>query len=79
MRKRSQKQTIFSNDDHEETVGSLRGNRKRGERSEVLKPKLQAYDYPYTFKDFLKLSLAKILPRNDLITFVPEKQLILGE
>lgn len=76
MQKKSQKQVLFSN--FEPTT--QRGNRHRPPRPTQPKQRIRHFDFKYSFKQYLKLALAKILPTYlELVTFIPQQQRVIGE
>lgn len=79
MQKKKVPQILFTNDTYLEST-TQRGNRGRCNRisSNSIK-KIRTFDFAYSFNDYLKLALAKILPKYDTITFIPSKTTIIGE
>ena len=79
MQKKKGSQILFTNDPYIETTVQ-RGNRSRTNRIQS-KPtkKIRTYDFVYSFNDYLKLTLAKILPKYEKITFIADKNTIIGE
>jgi len=79
MQKKKNSQILFTNDPFLEST-QQRGNRTRSNRlpSKPIK-NIRTFDFAYTFNDYLKLTLAKILPKYDKITFIPDKNTIIGE
>lgn len=79
MQKKKGPQILFTNDSYVESTVQ-RGNRTRSNRLPVQNSrKIRTFDFVYNFNDYLKLTLAKILPKYTKITFIPDKNTIIGE
>ena len=78
MLKKKHGQILFTNDDYLERPA--RGNRVKNRPMEVPRPKVKSFDFKYTFNEYVKLSLSKIIPAfANKVTFIPSKNIIIGQ
>jgi hypothetical protein len=79
MHRKKDTQILFTNDTYLEECQTKRGNRQRNPSNKEYKAKPRTFDFAYCFRDYLKLMLAKVIPRHHGIVFIPEREIIIGD